>query len=132
VTLTFGRGATPPFPLPNVDCLIGVDWGSLRWKRPQRPESPVSTPLSPRHSSSVDLVTMLLVLAGDHQESANANARVLLRLAEPVPVPETPHNRGPASVEHREAFACEVVGNTVVGLGDASGNAGECVGIAAE
>lgn len=105
-----------------------------------RPPSPAGrggqgvrpTPSSPRHSSSVDLVTMLLVLAGDHQDSANANARVLLRLAEPVAVPETPHNRGPASVEHCEACACEVAGNTVVGLGDASGNAGECVGIAAE
>jgi len=37
---------------------------------------------------------MLLVLAGDHQESANANARVLLRLADPVPIPEAPdHSR---------------------------------------
>lgn len=36
-----------------------------------------------RQSSTVDLVTMLLVLAGDHQESAHANATALLRLAEP-------------------------------------------------
>ena len=49
---------------------------------------------SARHSTAVDLVTMLLVLAGDHQASANANARVLLRLAEPVPIPEAPdHSR---------------------------------------
>ena len=33
-------------------------------------------------SSTVDLITLLLVLAGDHQASANANARALLRLAE--------------------------------------------------
>jgi len=36
-----------------------------------------------RQSSTVDLVAMLLVLAGDHQASANANAKTLLRLAEP-------------------------------------------------
>lgn len=40
---------------------------------------------SARPSATVDLLTMLLVLAGDHEESANANARALLRLAEPAP-----------------------------------------------
>ncbi len=87
---------------------------------------------SARHSTTVDLVTMLLVLAGDHQASANANAMVLLRLAEPVPLPEAPHDRDTPVVEQCQAFSREVVRNTVVGLGDASGNAGECVGIAAE
>ena len=38
-----------------------------------------------RPSSTVDLMTMLLVLAGDHRESAHANATALLRLAEPEP-----------------------------------------------
>lgn len=38
-------------------------------------------------SSTVDLMTMLLVLAGDHQESAHANATALLRLAQPEPAP---------------------------------------------
>jgi len=36
-----------------------------------------------RQSATVDLMAMLLVLAGDHQASANANAKTLLRLAEP-------------------------------------------------
>ena len=48
----------------------------------------MQTGSSPRRSSSVDMVAMLLVLAGDHQASANANAKILLRLAEPESVPE--------------------------------------------
>jgi len=48
----------------------------------------MQTGSSPRRSSSVEMVAMLLVLAGDHQASANANAKILLRLAEPESVPE--------------------------------------------
>lgn len=56
-------------------------------------------------SSSVDLVTMLLVLAGDHQASANANAKALLRLAEPEPGPEAPQHLSQALVEPVDALA---------------------------
>ena len=42
-------------------------------------------------SSTVDLMTLLLVLAGDHQASANANAKTLLRLAEPERRRTYPH-----------------------------------------
>ena len=45
-----------------------------------------------RQSSTVDLVALLLVLAGDHQASANANAKTLLRLAEPEQIPEALHH----------------------------------------
>ena len=43
-----------------------------------------------RQSSTVDLVTLLLVLAGDHQASANANAKTLLRLATIAPSTTAP------------------------------------------
>ncbi len=44
-----------------------------------------------RQSSTVDLVALLLVLAGDHQASAKANAKTLLRLlTEPGRVCNTP------------------------------------------
>jgi hypothetical protein len=58
-----------------------------------------------RQSSTVDLVAMLLVLAGDHQASANANAKTLLRLAEPEPIPEAPHDGRQALVQPLEALA---------------------------
>jgi hypothetical protein len=58
-----------------------------------------------RQSSSVDLVAMLLVLAGDHQASANANAKALLRLAEPEPILEAPHHGCESTVEQIEALA---------------------------
>lgn len=48
---------------------------------PRPPEPAMHT----SQSSTVDLMTMLLVLAGDHRESAHANATALLRLAEPEP-----------------------------------------------
>ncbi|HXJ29895.1 MAG TPA: hypothetical protein VNG35_04625 [Gemmatimonadales bacterium] len=58
-----------------------------------------------RQSSTVDLMAMLLVLAGDHQASANANAKTLLRLAEPEPIPEAPHHGGESIVQQIEAVA---------------------------
>jgi hypothetical protein len=58
-----------------------------------------------RQSSTVELVAMLLVLAGDHQASANANAKTLLRLAEPEPIPEAPHHGRQALVQPVEALA---------------------------
>ncbi len=58
-----------------------------------------------RQSSTVDLVAMLLVLAGDHQASANANAKILLRLAEHEPLSEAPHNANGTVVEQRPAVA---------------------------
>lgn len=41
-----------------------------------------------RQSFTIDLMTMLLVLAGDHQASARANATALLRLAQTESSPE--------------------------------------------
>jgi hypothetical protein len=58
-----------------------------------------------RHSSTVDLVAMLLVLAGDHQASADANAKTLLRLAEPEPIPEALHHFSEPTVQQIEAVA---------------------------
>lgn len=58
-----------------------------------------------RQSSTVDLVAMLLVLAGDHQASANANAKALLRLAEPEPISKVLHHGRESTVEPIEAVA---------------------------
>ena len=58
-----------------------------------------------RQSSTVDLVTLLLVLAGDHQASANANAKTLLRLAEREPIPEALHHGRESIVQQTEAVA---------------------------
>ena len=58
-----------------------------------------------RHSSTVDLMTMLLVLAGDHQASAEANAKVLLRLAEPEPGSEATHHGSQSIVEPVDTLA---------------------------
>jgi hypothetical protein len=60
---------------------------------------------APRRSSTVDLVAMLLVLAGDHQASADANAKTLLRLAEPEPVAEALHHFCEPTVQQIEAMA---------------------------
>jgi hypothetical protein len=60
---------------------------------------------SSRQSSSVEVVAMLLVLAGDHQASAQANAKALLRLAEPIPRPEALHHGRQAIVQPVEALA---------------------------
>ena len=65
----------------------------------------MSAAASPRHSSSVDLITMLLVLAGDHQASAQANAKALLRLAEPIPRPEALYHGRQSIVQPVEALA---------------------------
>ena len=56
-------------------------------------------------SSPVDLITLLLVLAGDHQASANANAIALLRLAEPETGPKATHDSRQAVIEPVEALA---------------------------
>jgi hypothetical protein len=58
-----------------------------------------------RQSSTVDLVAMLLVLAGDHQASADANAKTLLRLAEAEPAAEALHHFCEPIVQQIEAVA---------------------------
>lgn len=66
---------------------------------------------SARHSSSVDLVTMLLVLAGDHQASANANAVALLRLVSgPVDTDAESKSVGRIGRELPRERCCEIEG----------------------
>jgi hypothetical protein len=66
---------------------------------------PAANSAPARQSSTVDLMAMLLVLAGDHQASALANAKTLLRLAEPEPIPEALHHGRQAIVQPLEALA---------------------------